>query len=222
MSAVGRYALLPAVAGFPAERAADNAHDREMDRADRRADPSFPRRGLRPARVHREPGSARRRPGVRRQGLREVPLGQRRRRQGRARPRQDLAASHLLRSGRRHVEPSAEDDREDAGSSASPVRAWIREKPGTWSASSSRSTTSTRPATPRPGRRLFTEKKCVVCHTYQGAGGVVGPNLDHLTQFRSPIYVAAAMWNHGPQMAEKMKEKGDRAARPSRRPSSET
>jgi mono/diheme cytochrome c family protein len=58
------------------------------------------------------------------------------------------------------------------------------------------------------GRRLFAEKKCVLCHTYRGSGGVVGPNLDHLTSFRSPIYVASAMWNHGPQMAEKMKEKG--------------
>ena len=42
----------------------------------------------------------------------------------------------------------------------------------------------------------------------RGAGGVVGPNLDHLQQFRSPIFVASAMWNHGPQMAEKMKERG--------------
>src|SRR5215471_7970992 len=58
------------------------------------------------------------------------------------------------------------------------------------------------------GRRLFTEKQCVVCHTYNGAGGTVGPNLDHLAHFRAPIGVASAMWNHGPQMAEKMKERG--------------
>jgi mono/diheme cytochrome c family protein len=58
------------------------------------------------------------------------------------------------------------------------------------------------------GRRLFTEKRCVVCHTYNGSGGTVGPNLDHLVQFRSPIDVASAMWNHGPQMAEKMNERG--------------
>jgi cytochrome c2 len=64
------------------------------------------------------------------------------------------------------------------------------------------------PGNAEAGRKLFTEKHCVLCHTYHGAGGVVGPNLDHLTQFRSPIYVASAMWNHGPQMAEKMKEKG--------------
>jgi mono/diheme cytochrome c family protein len=58
------------------------------------------------------------------------------------------------------------------------------------------------------GKRLFSEKRCIVCHTVRGTGGVVGPNLDHLRQFRSPIFVATAMWNHGPQMAEKMKERG--------------
>jgi cytochrome c2 len=64
------------------------------------------------------------------------------------------------------------------------------------------------PGNAEAGRKLFADKRCVICHTYGGAGGVVGPNLDHLAQFRSPIYVASAMWNHGPQMAEKMKEKG--------------
>ena len=64
------------------------------------------------------------------------------------------------------------------------------------------------PGNPDAGRKSFTEKRCIVCHTYRGAGGVVGPTLDHLSQFRSPIYVASAMWNHGPQMAERMKERG--------------
>jgi cytochrome c2 len=64
------------------------------------------------------------------------------------------------------------------------------------------------PGNPAAGKRLFTEKRCIVCHQFGGAGGVVGPNLDHLVQFRSPLSVAAAMWNHGPQMAAAMKEKG--------------
>ena len=63
------------------------------------------------------------------------------------------------------------------------------------------------PGSADAGKRLFSEKRCIVCHTVRGAGGVVGPNLDHLQQFRSPIFVASAMWNHGPQMAEKMKER---------------
>jgi mono/diheme cytochrome c family protein len=58
------------------------------------------------------------------------------------------------------------------------------------------------------GRQLFSEKKCIICHQVGGTGGVVGPNLDSLKQFASPIYVASAMWNHGPAMAEAMKAKG--------------
>jgi mono/diheme cytochrome c family protein len=61
------------------------------------------------------------------------------------------------------------------------------------------------PGTPATGRRLFVEKKCVVCHQVGGTGGVVGPTLDHLKQYGSPIFVAAAMWNHGPAMAEAMR-----------------
>ncbi len=58
------------------------------------------------------------------------------------------------------------------------------------------------------GRRLFNQKRCVFCHQVGGTGGVVGPSLDALKQYGSPIYLAAAMWNHGPQMAEVMKAKG--------------
>jgi cytochrome c2 len=58
------------------------------------------------------------------------------------------------------------------------------------------------------GRRLFSDKRCVICHQVEGVGGVVGPNLDFLRPFRSPIYVASAMWNHGPQMADAMAARG--------------
>src|SRR3989338_7927187 len=63
------------------------------------------------------------------------------------------------------------------------------------------------------GKRLFSEKKCIVCHQVGGVGGVIGPNLDSLRQYGSPIFVAAAMWNHGPAMAEAMRLKS--IARPS-------
>ena len=62
------------------------------------------------------------------------------------------------------------------------------------------------------GKRLFRDKRCVVCHQVGGSGGVIGPNLDALKQQSTPIYLATAMWNHGPQMAEVMK--GQRLARP--------
>jgi mono/diheme cytochrome c family protein len=58
------------------------------------------------------------------------------------------------------------------------------------------------------GQRAFTEKRCVACHQVDGVGGVVGPGLDFLRPFRSPIYVAAAMWNHGPQMTDAMAARG--------------
>jgi mono/diheme cytochrome c family protein len=58
------------------------------------------------------------------------------------------------------------------------------------------------------GQQLFTEKKCVVCHQVGSYGGVVGPELDFLGQYGSPILVASAMWNHGPAMAEEMRERG--------------
>ena len=58
------------------------------------------------------------------------------------------------------------------------------------------------------GRRLFTEKKCVLCHQVAGVGGVAGPDLDFLSQYGSPIQIATAMWNHGPAMTEAMRAQG--------------
>jgi mono/diheme cytochrome c family protein len=58
------------------------------------------------------------------------------------------------------------------------------------------------------GRRLFSEKKCVLCHQVDGTGGVVGPDLDFLKQYGSPIFVAAVMWNHSPAMSEALQAKG--------------
>lgn len=58
------------------------------------------------------------------------------------------------------------------------------------------------------GSKLFSEKKCVVCHQLGSYGGVIGPNLDFLGRYGSPILVAAAMWNHGPRMMNAMKARG--------------
>jgi len=70
-----------------------------------------------------------------------------------------------------------------------------------------------RPGNVDVGKRLFTQKKCIVCHQLNGTGGVVGPNLDNFKEYGSALYVATAMWNHGPAMAAMMREKG--IARPS-------
>ncbi|HEU5192030.1 MAG TPA: c-type cytochrome [Methylomirabilota bacterium] len=61
-----------------------------------------------------------------------------------------------------------------------------------------------RPGNAESGKRLFTAKRCAECHS--GAGP--GPDLAGLKQFGSPLYAAAAMWNHGPQMGDAMKAKG--------------
>ena len=54
------------------------------------------------------------------------------------------------------------------------------------------------------GRRLFAEKRCIVCHSVGSTGGTIGPRLDGVKPVASPIFLAAAMWNHGLQMAELM------------------
>lgn len=64
------------------------------------------------------------------------------------------------------------------------------------------------PGNPEIGQRLFSEKKCIVCHQVGGTGGVTGPSLDLLKHYGSPIFVATAMWNHGPAMAEAMRARG--------------
>lgn len=64
------------------------------------------------------------------------------------------------------------------------------------------------PGDPGAGRKVFADKKCVVCHQVGGSGGTVGPKLDSLRQFGSPMYLASAMWNHGPSMAEALKAQG--------------
>jgi cytochrome c2 len=58
------------------------------------------------------------------------------------------------------------------------------------------------------GRRLFNDKKCVVCHRVGNYGGEVGPSLDHVGRYGSPILVAAAMLNHGAAMANSIEPTG--------------
>jgi mono/diheme cytochrome c family protein len=58
------------------------------------------------------------------------------------------------------------------------------------------------------GRRLFFDKRCVVCHQVGRVGGVVGPNLDYFAEYGSPIQIASAMWNHGPSMSEILQARG--------------
>jgi len=56
------------------------------------------------------------------------------------------------------------------------------------------------------GKRLLTEKGCLKCHSAKGQGQRRAPRLDRLSDYVSPLFMAQAMWNHGPDMVSKMQE----------------
>lgn len=64
------------------------------------------------------------------------------------------------------------------------------------------------PGTPERGKKLFAEKGCLVCHSVSGQGGRVGPELGRHGHHVSLTRFAGLMWNHGPHMWGRMKERG--------------
>ena len=58
------------------------------------------------------------------------------------------------------------------------------------------------------GEALFGSKACASCHRVGGRGGATGPALDAWKRANSPVLMAAAMWNHGPRMADELKQAG--------------
>ena len=56
------------------------------------------------------------------------------------------------------------------------------------------------------GKLLFSEKGCVKCHTLGDERAHAGPALDSYKHLASPLFLARAMWRHGPPMANKMAE----------------
>jgi cytochrome c2 len=61
---------------------------------------------------------------------------------------------------------------------------------------------------PASGKRVFSEKNCVRCHSIDGAGGSIGPDLARKEEFpRTLSRVAAEMWNHAPEMITRMRER---------------
>lgn len=69
------------------------------------------------------------------------------------------------------------------------------------------------PGNAREGEEAFTAKRCIACHSVGGTGGKIGPALDSYGRFVSPLFVATALWNKGPAMAEAMER--ERIGRPS-------
>lgn len=64
------------------------------------------------------------------------------------------------------------------------------------------------PGNPKTGSVLIEEKGCIRCHQVGSKGGRVGPSLDSYKQYVSPIFMARALWNHGPEITAAMKQLG--------------
>jgi mono/diheme cytochrome c family protein len=59
------------------------------------------------------------------------------------------------------------------------------------------------------GEKLFTTEQCIQCHSINGKGGLVGPDLGRIIDRGfSPAGLAGLMWNHAPAMWEAMEKRG--------------
>lgn len=57
---------------------------------------------------------------------------------------------------------------------------------------------------PRAGMKVFWEKGCIRCHPVLGQGGNIGPDLTRSPAIGDSFQLTAAMWNHAPQMWQRM------------------
>src|SRR5450631_1623105 len=65
------------------------------------------------------------------------------------------------------------------------------------------------PADSGRGQKLFTTLACVQCHSINGKGGSIAPDLGKLSDRNfNPSTLASTMWNHAPAMWESMRALG--------------
>lgn len=67
--------------------------------------------------------------------------------------------------------------------------------------------TNALPADPLAGRQVFLEKGCSKCHAIWSEGGTLGPDLGKAGVWHSVMQLAGVLWNHSPEMIEKMRER---------------
>jgi cytochrome c2 len=64
---------------------------------------------------------------------------------------------------------------------------------------------------PQQGSQVFRDRGCIRCHSVNGEGGKVGPDLGHRRPGESSLpQLVTAMWNHAPRMWERMRSDGVR------------
>ena len=62
------------------------------------------------------------------------------------------------------------------------------------------------------GAKLFQSLACIQCHSVNGKGGQIGPDLGRIVDRNfTPAALAATMWNHAPTMWAAMRERSIRA-----------
>lgn len=64
------------------------------------------------------------------------------------------------------------------------------------------------PGDPAAGRQVFLRKRCAECHDSGGDLARLGPDLARYRGRASALFLAQAMWNHGPEMASVMAGSG--------------
>ncbi len=54
------------------------------------------------------------------------------------------------------------------------------------------------------GEEIFSEKGCIQCHSLGGSSKKEGPPLDKYGRYVSPVFIAAALWNHSSTVSQAM------------------
>ncbi len=57
---------------------------------------------------------------------------------------------------------------------------------------------------PRKGEDVYSKKRCIQCHSLGGEREKSGPPLDRFGRYVSPVFIAAALWNHSSTVSNAM------------------